>query len=68
MAQNNHNNHNHEEDEMEMQDLVSENSLLVDALVKILIKKKIMTEEEFEQAIQELEEECDDDEEIDHTE
>ncbi len=67
MAQNNHNNHNHEEEEMEMQDLVSENSLLVDALVKILIKKKIMTEEEFEQAIQELEDENDDDE-IDHTE
>ena len=65
MTQNNQNNHNHEEEEMNTEDLLSENSLLVDALVKILIKKKIMTEAEFDEVIQELEEEGDD--ETDHT-
>ncbi len=41
-------------EEMEMEDLVGENSLLLDALIKLLIKKKMITEKEFEDCIEEL--------------
>ena len=59
MPQNNHNNHKDDEydedEEMEIEDLVDENTLLLNALIKLLIKKKLITEPEFEKAIEELE-------------
>ncbi|MBI2572578.1 hypothetical protein HYV86_01850 [Candidatus Woesearchaeota archaeon] len=62
MPQNNHNNHDAEEfddEEMELEDVVDENTLLLNALIKLLMKKKVISEQEYEKAIEELEAEGD---------
>lgn len=54
--------HNHTEDDemdegMELEEVVDENNLLINALLKLLIKKKLITEQELDKAIEELENE-----------
>jgi hypothetical protein len=51
---------NHNEEEIPVEDIVAENNILLNAVIDILIEKKIISEDDLRNKIAEMEEETED--------
>ncbi len=45
-----------EQEEMEVEEVADNNNLMINALVELLVEKKVITEAEFDKKVEEMEE------------